>query len=659
MFLVKPGWLVRFRGFLALFWLMPSPTGATMLIPVPLDHLQRAAEAIVVARVDALRTAFTQHGTIETEVHLTILHRVLGSLDAKSPLVLEVPGGEVGTEWEIVPGSPSFVPGQLYVLFLSQTPDSRWHPVQLELGVFTVISPPRSLQVRTPEPWVLGSPGVESENAWSWSEFWEGVRAVDPQARIPRFRSEWQATTAPAMAFQFGRPPARLFEPDEGRDVGFVIDDRGDPAFGPLQSREIVRQGLAAWSQVLGSSLRLIDAGTLQDSTVNCPDVRGQDFKVRFGDPDGAIPPPLDCRGMLALTSYRASTSETKGLAGQSFARIRCATVSFADGWEQCPEWTPCNVAEIATHELGHAIGLGHSSERVPEPNARLRDATMYVAAHFDGRCASLRADDLDAVRFLYPLPPPVTILGDTILPPATPGIPYAFPLELAHAQPPVSWTLGRSDYCGLELTDSGLLHGTIPACLCWSRPLPPPPTPQPTPYVFVTARDATCAWHTRFFSIPIAAPGSGTLPIPPCTPTATFKSAPSPTPASVSPCGAPATSTPTATPTPTTCPVPEFTATSTPTSSATATPSSSPTTPAVARSTATPTTPAACVGDCDRSGQVTVDEIVRMVNIALQALPVSRCVAGDQDGDGSVTIEELVRAVANLLHGCSAAPTP
>lgn len=61
----------------------------------------------------------------------------------------------------------------------------------------------------------------------------------------------------------------------------------------------------------------------------------------------------------------------------------------------------------------------------------------------------------------------------------------------------------------------------------------------------------------------------------------------------------------------------------------------------------------AGCTGDCDGSGTVTVDEIVRMVNIALGQQPVSNCPAADSDGSGTVTVDEIVRAVTNALNGC------
>ena len=64
---------------------------------------------------------------------------------------------------------------------------------------------------------------------------------------------------------------------------------------------------------------------------------------------------------------------------------------------------------------------------------------------------------------------------------------------------------------------------------------------------------------------------------------------------------------------------------------------------------------PVTCAGDCDGSGGVSIDELIRGVKIALGNAPLSTCTACDSDGDGELTIEELVRAVGNALRGCSA----
>jgi hypothetical protein len=59
------------------------------------------------------------------------------------------------------------------------------------------------------------------------------------------------------------------------------------------------------------------------------------------------------------------------------------------------------------------------------------------------------------------------------------------------------------------------------------------------------------------------------------------------------------------------------------------------------------------CPGDCDASGDVTVNELITLVDIALGNMPVTACEAGDANQDGEVTIDEILRAVNNALAGC------
>ena len=65
------------------------------------------------------------------------------------------------------------------------------------------------------------------------------------------------------------------------------------------------------------------------------------------------------------------------------------------------------------------------------------------------------------------------------------------------------------------------------------------------------------------------------------------------------------------------------------------------------------------CVGDCGGEGDVTVNELITMVNVALGSADLSSCVAGDANGDNAITIDEIISGVNNALNGCSVAPTP
>jgi hypothetical protein len=149
-------------------------------------------------------------------------------------------------------------------------------------------------------------------------------------------------------------------------------------------------------------------------------------------------------------------------------------------------------------------------------------------------------------------------------------------------------------------------------------------PVQAPTPTVTATGSPTRTASSVPIFT------HTATVPVPPSsTPSVTV--APGSTP----------TFTATA-PTPTRTAVP--TATPSPTSS-TATPSPTP--------TETPFPPA-CAGDCDASGAISVDELLRGVNIALDRTPLSICTSFDGDRDGRVAINEMLAAVNAALNGCS-----
>jgi hypothetical protein len=59
------------------------------------------------------------------------------------------------------------------------------------------------------------------------------------------------------------------------------------------------------------------------------------------------------------------------------------------------------------------------------------------------------------------------------------------------------------------------------------------------------------------------------------------------------------------------------------------------------------------CVGDCNGDVQVTIDELLTAINIALGTAPLTACPRADADGDGTVTIDDLLVAVSNALNGC------
>jgi hypothetical protein len=200
-----------------------------------------------------------------------------------------------------------------------------------------------------------------------------------------------------------GALPARWFEPDSERPV--VLELANDEAtLGAAGSATVFRQALGAWTRV-GSALVLRDGGR----AVPAPSVAGGvcdgRSQVQFDDPFDEIDDfdPERCVGVLAVSGFCRS-DETVVVGGVRFERIVEGDVTLSRGLGAC--FGAANVAETLAHEIGHILGLGHSSEDQAESDAGLREALMYAVAHHDERGPRLNGRDVAGVSALYPRTP-------------------------------------------------------------------------------------------------------------------------------------------------------------------------------------------------------------------------------------------------------------
>ena len=188
-------------------------------------------------------------------------------------------------------------------------------------------------------------------------------------------------------------------------------------------------------------------------------------------------------------------------------------------------------------------------------------------------------------------------------------------------------------------------------------------PSPSATPSTSATSTVTTTRTETPFSTQPATASP---------TPTRTSTATPRPTLTLSATFTVTATKTSTDTPAPThtatytrtRTPAPSDTPIATPTIAETPTKTATSTLPQATIGTLTPKkaqrptrTPAPCVGDCDDDGTVTIDELLRGVNIALGNAVVGECPAFDCNDNSSVTIDCLVKAVNAALNGCTPKP--
>jgi hypothetical protein len=401
-----PVWcgVARLAIVAAVVLMWTAPCLATTVVPMSEADLASEAAAVVLGRVTNLSSHLdAAHGQIFTDVTLGVDEVVAGPA-LPATVTLRQPGGQVGNVRTWIDGSPEFSIGERVLVYLKVARDGTLRVLQLYQGKLSVMVDPLTgdevairitgggVRVLAPLRHGATSPPKDTHRL---DDLRRAIRAARGRSSV---QTAPPMQTAPAAAdvvqqqeaFVFLGTPSRWFEPDSGAAITVAINSSGQPQ-APTEGFDQIRQGLAAWSNDPQANFRYADGGFTSAAGLRFDGVNA----VSFNDPDGAMDTPVNCSGTLAMGGFSRSTTESRVVNGTTFMRILDGDVVFNDGWQGCGFYeTFGNFAEVATHELGHVLGLGHSTDPT---------ATMFAAAHFDGRGASLKADDLAGLRFIYP----------------------------------------------------------------------------------------------------------------------------------------------------------------------------------------------------------------------------------------------------------------
>jgi hypothetical protein len=463
--------ILSLLGCLLVIAASETALATTAIVPRDEDMIIES-RAIVTGRVLGISTAVDQHSDLVYSYIRLEVNSVLRGNITEREIVLKELGGETGDHGTVIFGAPRFDNGQEVLLYLNTWPDGALRVHQGFLGKFNINrdASGRALverQIEGEAVHILAGSGTNSSEFGAYTQM--VIRLIDanrdgiigferryfagaPLLARPSEYDSLPPDFTPMWVLLSPSNPSRWFEADSGQPINFYVNPAGAPGFSQLA--EDMQAAMNAWSKA-GGSIRVNYAGSTGGCGVQVADGANT---ISFNNCDNYFAASQSCAGILAVSGIvRYLPGTTKNVGGITYGKAIEANMSF-NPYALCNFSNRAQLQEIATHEMGHALGLGHTSDS---------SATMAPYIHFDNRAASLMSDDIRGITSIYPGGSGGSSLNimTSSLTSASVDRQYSTTLEASGGTGGYHWDLaGGQMPPGFTFTMSGFLFGTTSA---------------------------------------------------------------------------------------------------------------------------------------------------------------------------------------------------
>lgn len=373
-------------------------------VPVTDASLVDRSPTAVIAMVQS----FDSTGVSETAYRVTV-ERVLKGTVSASEIVVMVPGSDTF----VAPGMPRLIAGERWILFLAQQPSGRYRLVELMLGAFREVRVTDSPETRAVRELTgttaMGRASSEPSRDFETFAEWIESRANGAQDKGSYERPEAALVAEPqrleSAPYTFlGGSPARWTQFDTGGTVPWVLG----PGSSTLAAggATAFQAALNAFNNEPNSNLAFTYGG-VNPSALGLS-VRDGLHALLMNDPFNEIEGTYPCGqgGILARGGfYTTGTTHTyKDSAHRTIIEGVMVTQDGADC--SLGLFSGAFGAQVLGHELGHAIGLGHSCGDAASgtcvAGTPQNDALMKASTSASNRGPTFSSDDVAGLVRLY-----------------------------------------------------------------------------------------------------------------------------------------------------------------------------------------------------------------------------------------------------------------